>query len=140
MFRIEPTPTKRPLGRASKWVVDHERDVSIERIIGTGEDEDVMQPVWRGRIIPFQIAIRAVREELTGESYFLTRFVAFGYAFAGSEYGDVEFYRFKNDEEKREAQLLAVEALTVFGSIYDGDDRPEGYYRVEFEGKTYVSR
>ena len=140
MFRIESTPTKRPLGRASKWVVDHERDASIERITGTGVDDDVMQLVWRGRIIPFQRRMQLARDELTGEDYFLSRFRHFGYAVGGSDYGDVEFYRFKNDEEKREAQLLAVEALTVFGSIYDGDDRPEGYYRVEFEGKTYVSR
>ena len=139
MFRVEPTPTKRPLGRGNKWIADHERDTSLETVGAlTQESRQFMKLVWRGRVTPFEIVRSQMRDESTGEVYYLTQFTRFPGAVVKKDYGDdVVFHRFASDEERREAQLLAVEALLVYGGIYDGEERPDGYNRVEFEGRLY---
>ena len=75
MFHIEPTPTNRGVGSSNKWVVDHERGVSLERIDSMAHGEgDVMEMVWRGRATKFIFVRRQIHNVVTGETYYLSRF------------------------------------------------------------------
>ena len=68
MFRIEPTPTKRSLGKLGKWVVDHDRDTSLEVVTSFSQESiQVLKLVWRGRVIPFDTVQGQGRDESTGK-------------------------------------------------------------------------
>ena len=63
MFHIEPTPTKRGVGSSNKWVVDHARDASLERVDSLAYGEGtVMQFVWGGRGAKFVVVTRQTHE------------------------------------------------------------------------------
>ena len=71
---------------------------------------------------------------MSGETYYLTKFTAFGVSTAVAMRTKVKSYRFESDEELATAMRLATEALLVYGSGNDGLARPDGYNRVELDG------
>jgi hypothetical protein len=103
-----------------------------------GDPSRIFQIVWQGRTIPFETIEESRRNE-SGDEYILVRFGAFGGSAYANQYG-IKPYRFPNGEERRHVMMLAAEALLVFGSDYDGSAKPEGFYRVEHEGKVYTNR
>lgn len=141
MFRIEPTPTQRPLGQGNLWIIDHDREVTLERVGATGPDpemQDLMKLVWQGRVVAFYMATAGAVDAVTGEKFLLRIIKGFGAEIRNEYYGVyTNFHKFVSDEEKRAAYLLAVEAVIMYGRFYNGDKQPDGYIRVAFEGRQY---
>lgn len=71
---------------------------------------------------------------MTGETYYLTKFTAFGVSLTVEKNTKVKSYRFISDEELAVAVRLAAEALLVYGSNYNGLSRPDGCTRVALDG------
>ena len=69
--------------------------------------------------------------------FFLLAFDSFGGSAVGSYVAELPPYVFSDAEEKRSAQVLAVEALLVCGQNFDGLLRPDGRWRVQFEGRQW---
>lgn len=138
MFRIEQQGAALGgLDAAKRSVVDVDRSVALQRLAGLGPFRGTaMVLVWEGRRIPFEQDRSEVAE--SSSSYFLTEFQTFGASGRVATKFAVPAYTFSDDEEKARAQLLAVEALLVFGGNCDGLSRPNGYNRVEFEGRQWV--
>ena len=116
-------------------VVDHERDVSLHRAAGMGRmPGDGFLLTWGERQIPFESLRTQVSDPVSGETYYLTKFTAFGVSTAVEMRTKVKSYRFVSDEELATAMRLATEALLVYGTNYNGLARPDGYNRVELDG------
>ena len=141
MFRIEPAPTQRPMGQANLWVIDHDRDVTLERVGATGptpEMEDMMKLVWQGRVIAFYMASEGGHDLVTGDLFIKRIIKGFGSEIRNEYYAaNTIFYHFEDEAEKRYAILLAIEAVIVYGRVFNGDKKPDGYIRVECEGREY---
>jgi len=138
MFRIEPTPWNDPvLGKPQKRVIDHERDVWLQFVCSQRDGTRVMKLVWNGNIIPFEVIQTEVRDEPPGEIWYCSKFGSFGASDAAKSWEGIDPYRFDNPLLRRQAEMLAVETLLVFGDHYNGDIRPDGYSRIEFEGRLY---
>ncbi|MBC7725428.1 MAG: hypothetical protein H7146_11870 [Burkholderiaceae bacterium] len=73
---------------------------------------------------------------MTGETYYLTKFTAFGVSLTVEKNTKVKSYRFISDEELAEAVWLAAETLLVYGSNYNGLSRPDGCNRVALDGSS----
>lgn len=130
MFRIENGPDGGLSGRLFTYVVDHDRDVWLKFVSGIGsEPGSVMKLVWEGRIIPFDYYV----ENLTSEPRprLIGRIENFGTSWLAGYKGDLKVFHFSSETERKSAELLAAEALLVFGSMYDGLSFPDGMYTVE---------
>jgi len=66
------------------------------------------------------------------------KFASFGVSAMVSLRVGIRPYVFAGADEQREAQMLAVEALLVYGDVFNGPSKPDGYCRVEFEGRRWV--
>lgn len=131
MFRIEPALERGVLGD-DKMVVDHERDVWLQRVSGLGpEPGDAFKLVWGGRVIPFETVRAPVMKSDGSTAYYLAKFRSFGSSGSARLRANIPVYRFQSDEERQQAMMLAAEALIEFGDVYNGDQRPEGYNRVQ---------
>jgi hypothetical protein len=139
MFQIEED---KAIKGFSKRVIDHERGVWLQMISGLGPEcnGNAMKLVWGERTIPFEVEYFR-GGGIGGERVFnLMRFIEpFGGSLTALAYG-VRPYDFKNLEELRQAKMLAVEAMLVFGSIYNGSKYGEDYFRFEFEGRVYFGK
>ena len=69
--------------------------------------------------------------------FFLMVFDTFGGSQVDTTLAGLQPYVFSDAEEKRSAQVLAVEALLVCGQNFDGLRFPDGRWRVEFEGRQW---
>ncbi|TFC54519.1 MULTISPECIES: hypothetical protein [unclassified Cryobacterium] len=132
MFRIGKA------GSASDYkVVDDERGVWIQFLASRGRSPGgVFKLVVGETVIPFETACDFI-EDADGDGHLLTRFDLFGLSPAASVRGVAPNMMISPDE-LREYMLLAVEALLVFGSFYDGDSKPEGWARVELHAVVYT--
>lgn len=138
MFRIEPTPwPEGSQGQPGRRVIDPDRNVWLQFIHGSRGPERTMKLVWKDKIIPFEASREEVRDDPPGEIWYRWRFKAFGATNAAQSWGGIDPYHFDDPAVRREAQMLAVEALLAYGSHYSGPKHPDGYDRVEFEGKRY---
>ncbi|POH71000.1 hypothetical protein C3B59_03270 [Cryobacterium zongtaii] len=134
MFRVEPWFSPY-LGVMQTIVVDHERDVSLYRAAKMGPmPGDGFILTWGDRQIPFESLSSQVTYPVSGETYYLVKFTAFGFSAAVELRTKVKSYRFGSDEELATARRLAVEALLVYGSNYNGLTYPDGENRVELDG------
>ena len=138
MFRIEPTPWNDPvLGKPQKRVIDHERDAWLQFVRSQRDGPRVMKLVWQGDVIPFEIIRVQVREMPPGETWYRSRFGAFGASNGIKPWDGIKPYHFSDPKLRHQAQMLAVEALLAYGDHYNGDVRSDGYNRIEFEGRLY---
>lgn len=143
MFEIKPAyPADQEI---SKWmVVDEERDVWLQRIGMVGFDEplaEIFKLVWGGRVIPFEVQYTvAAKGSFLGDTdeSSTIRFLGFGGSSGAYYKAKIPAYQFESDEEREAAMLLAVEAMLAFGSFYNGGKCPNGLYRFEHQGKTYI--
>ena len=134
MFRVEPwlSPYR---GVMQTIVVDHGRDVSLYRAANMGRlPGDGFILTWGDRQIPFESFSMQVHDPGSGETYYLVKFTAFGVSAAVELRTAVKSYRFGSDEELAMSRRLAVEALLVYGSNYNGLTYPDGENRVELDG------
>ncbi|POH65437.1 hypothetical protein C3B61_05330 [Cryobacterium zongtaii] len=132
MFRIE-----RAASASDHKIIDDERGVWIQFLGSRGLSRGhVFKLVVGETVIPFETE-RDYIEDADGAAHQLTRFVAFGLSPAAGLRG-VAPYVITSPVERRTYKLLATEALLVFGDIYDGDSRPEGFARVELDGVIYT--
>jgi hypothetical protein len=132
MFRIE-----RAASSGERKIVDDERVVWIQFLCSRGRTPGhVFKLVVGETVIPFETE-RDYIEDADGAAHQLTRFVAFGLSPAANARG-VAPNVITSPFERRKYKLLATEALLLFGDIYDGDSRPEGYARVELDGVIYT--
>jgi hypothetical protein len=136
MFRIESAGS-----RGEMRIVDDERHASLQRVAGLGRSPgSAFKLVWDGRVIPFEVVRENQQDPDTGQEYYRTRFLSFGYSATAKSRQGIESYVFADPQERERAQLLAVEGLLLFGGHYDGDTRPEGYDRIELGERAYTKR
>jgi hypothetical protein len=139
MFQIEAM--ERSGSGRNRIVVDHVRGVWLQMLTSIGpEPGTVFKLAWGERVIPFEAVRQEQHQHDFGEVYFLTRFLAFGRSIFAKSHSGIDEYAFESRQERTQAQMLAVEALLIYGGHYDGDKRPEGYNCVEFEGRIYTKR
>lgn len=136
MWEVRDAPSKGPTGH-SKMTIDETRDVWIQPVgVMIGDPGRIFTLVWRGCAIPFD-TIEESRRDGDGKEYIVVRLRSFGGSAFAFQYG-IAPYRFNSDEERRQAMMLAVEALLAFGSDYNGCQQREGFYRVEHDGRLYT--
>lgn len=134
MFHIEDAPNGHE--SPSKIVVDRDRDAWLRFVSSRGREHGfVFQIAVADKIVPFEVSARSAREG-NGDEYFVEAFDGFGYS-VRAEIAGIPRARFDSKEERQRIQLLAAEALLVFGSDYDGLSRPDGQYRVQLNGETF---
>ncbi|MEC5182681.1 hypothetical protein RCH12_000111 [Cryobacterium sp. MP_3.1] len=132
MFRIE-----RAAGASDHKIIDDERGVWIQFLGSRGKSSGgAFKLVVGETVIPFETE-RDYIEDADGAAHVLTRFFAFGLSPAASVRG-IASNVITSPVERRTYKLLATEALLLFGDIYNGDSKPEGYSRVELDGVIYT--
>jgi hypothetical protein len=137
MWEVRNAPSKGTTNH-DNMMIDASRDVWIQPIgVTIGDPGRVFKLVGGDNVIPFDTIEESQRDE-EGKEYILVKFHSFGGSPFAAQYG-VETYRFRRDEERRQAMMLAAEALIAFGSDYDGARKPEGFYRVEYEGQIFTA-
>lgn len=115
----------RNIGKQGKYdsghiAIDNERDVSLHFVRGfSGEQRAIAayKLIWEGRVIPFDLLLtpdvdRTIRSKREVRSVY--RFEFFGSGRGVSE--GIARYEFKNEEERNQAMILAVEAYLVFAT------------------------
>ncbi|MFD1196997.1 hypothetical protein ACFQ3K_01460 [Brucella gallinifaecis] len=141
MFEIKPAYSEGPCGD-TLMVVDEGRDVWLQRVKGNGtEPGDYFKLVWKGQEIVFFVDSDNRWDE-HGNEYIVEYISQFG----GSPYvwnrkGEsikIHAWHADSPEQEREAMLLAIEALLVYGGFYDGYEHADGIIRVEFESRLYT--
>ncbi len=141
MFHVEPAVGEQASEKGDMVVIDRERDVWLQFVSGyTMRPGTALKLVWQGRVIPLGISRNEQKDEITGETFYLITFKSFGADATAKHYGGILPYKFEDDEEYRQARMLAVEAVLVYGSYYNGDKRPEGYNRFELDGRIYTKK
>ncbi len=120
-------------------VVDEDRDVWLQRIATLGREMSgsLFKLVWGDRIIPFECLSESKWDE-NGNEYFVQRLRYFGGAPRAEYDAGIMPYEFRDEVERREAMLLAVEAVLAYGSLYNGIEYTDGVFRIEFEGRIYT--
>lgn len=137
MFEIKEAFSKGPAGD-TLMVIDEERDVWLQYLGGLGsEPGSCFKLVWKGQAIGFDIRPdNQIDEE--GNDYTIRRLFGFGDSINAEAKDGIKPWRTKDDEDRRQAKLLAVEALLAYGGFYDGYKHLDGIYRIEFEGRFYT--
>ncbi len=120
-------------------VVDEDRDVWLQRIATLGREMSgsLFKLVWGDRIIPFECLSESKWDE-NGNEYFVQRLRYFGGAMGAEFHAGILPYEFRDEAERREAMLLAVEAVLAYGGLYNGSECLDGKHRIEFEGRLYT--
>lgn len=136
MFEVKEAYSKGPLGD-DQMVVDVDRDVWLQRVCGLGIDRgDIYKLAWKKRVIPFEILFDSRRDD-GGKEYIVQRFKTFGGSLSAERFG-LKPYHFEDEEERRQAQFFAIEAVLAYGGFYDGFKHPDGHHQIEFEGRLYT--
>ncbi|AWB88993.1 hypothetical protein [Homoserinimonas hongtaonis] len=119
-------------------IIDPERDASLEFIGGRGRVPGMVHTLTTGDlVVPFE-ARRTAQADAEGHEFYLITFDSFGSLFVTPTGLKLDPVDFTSPAERRRLQLLAAEALLVFGSMYDGLRKPDGFNRVSIEGNTYT--
>lgn len=126
-------------------VVDHERNVSLKFARGAGRGIEwgagkIYRLVWEHRTIAIEATSEEMTDPKTHETYYLRRFKSFGGREYVLGYNVIESYDFQSEDERHQAELLAIEAFFVMGDHYNGDTKPEGYDRFEYKGRIYTKK
>jgi len=135
MFEVKPAYSVSPTGD-KLMMIDETRDVWLQYIGGYGSEPGAyFKLVWKGQEIAF-LVIPENRWDDEGKEYIVQHIYEFGGT--GPLRGSVKPWKAETPQRRREAMLLAVEALLAYGGLYDGYKKPDGLYRVEFEGRLYI--
>lgn len=105
-------------------------------IIGSYEG-DAWKLTWEHRVIPFDTPYRLISDEtvIVDNSCSIHEFKPFGSGRATNE--GVPAYNFKNEQERHQAILLAIEAFLTYKSRLPRRETIDCLYRVEYDGKEY---
>lgn len=110
-------------------VYDPDRDASIEWIEALHEERRKVLKLTVGRrVIPFEISAKEVGEG--ANFHLLTRIARFGWSPIGEITATITSYRFTNQAEFDELLKIAIEGLTIFGTVFNGEEMPPDFYRV----------
>lgn len=140
MFRIEEADGEK-FKFSRMVVIDHDRDAAVQYVTTYVMDiPKVYVLFWQDRIIPFCTIRKEMKDPNNGEVYFQSKFYTFGFNNVAEAKENLKEYKFKNKCEATKATLLAIEAMLIYGSYYDGDKRPDGYDRFLFDGKNYTKK
>lgn len=124
-------------GHPSHAVVDHERRATLQLLAGNGREPGyVFTLETANMLIPFDVSTK-VETTGSGEYRYIKTFVTFGYSPRARLLADVKQTLFQSKDERDNLQLLATEALLIYGGFYDGLSRPEGSVCVDWRGKRY---
>ncbi len=120
-------------------VVDYDRDVWIQYItMERNKDEwtekNIMVLVWHGKVIPFELEGVYQSKVLGGKKEAGWRILNFGESVMARAVGLCGSYKFQSEEERKQASLLAVEALFTYGKTGNGDDPRFAEMLVSFHG------
>ena len=121
--------TDPPSSRLShnKALVDDDRDINFV-ILGTLARGSiyVYRLTWQGRVIPVSASWRPIG----GDIETATQFDLVGLTFnsSGTSYYSISPYAFESEQERADAELVAVECLLAFGRTVDGLVAPSGFY------------
>jgi hypothetical protein len=131
MFQIEPSPVVGARGDSLR-VIDHSRDVWLQRITSHGADSGYTFQLVRGHT---PIALDTIADEhvdADGRTYYLSQIVAIGGSPLALRVAGIDAVAFATADDKDAATELAAEALLVYGNYYDGLSKPEGQFRVSY--------
>ena len=123
-------------GGASIYLAGPDQRLVFRPVVLGPEQGDAFKLVWDDRVIPFDVHYEPKRDD-SGEQYIVEWIEGFGGSSRADDHG-IRTYWFEDASERFEAFLLAIEAVLVFGSNYNGADRPDGRYRFVHEGLTYT--
>ena len=122
----------------ARAVVDVDRHVKLVYASGHGRmPGSAFVLTWGDRVIPFDASANEVRDAVSGDTYFRTTIQMFGASPSAENAVGARPFAFADEEERAAAYRLAVEALLVFGSSYDGLSKPDGYNRVLEGGREW---
>lgn len=135
MFAVEPKPEGAP-GPSKKWVIDHERSVSLQVIVGLGRsDGQAFILIHDAITIPFNVMFDPGHvDPASGDPYYIMRFSSFGRSGETHRLG-YSTYEFADETEERHWKRIAAEALLIYGPSYLGMTFKDGYARVELDGE-----
>ena len=129
MFQVQES------AEGDRTIVDLERGVSLEFIGGLGRMPGTVHTLTTPElVVPFEVC----RTQDADAEFYLTRFYSFGRLFSTPTGPRIEPVDFPSQAARHRLQLLAAEALLVFGSFYNGLAKPDGYNRVDVGEKTYT--
>ena len=129
MFEIDVIQSES--GLRSKAVVDPDRQLRLVRVAGHGPHPgDAFVFSWEGRLIPFDSDTEQVTGAVGGV-YYRTILVMFGGSQSAENAVGVLPFAFSGPDERDAALRLVIESLLVYGSNYDGLEKPDGYHRVQ---------
>ena len=90
--------------------------------------------VWGERIIPFELKWDYLSKNPGSRKGSGWRIMKFGESVMARAVGLCGSYKFQSEEERKQASLLAVEALFTYGKTGNGDDPRFAEMLVSFHG------
>lgn len=135
MFAVEPKP-EGPPGPSKKWVIDHDRNLSLQVLVGLGRSNGQAFILVHNNItIPFNIMLDPGHiDPESGDPYFVMRFSSFGRSGAAHRLGYAT-YEFADEAEEKHWKRIATEALLIYGPSYMGMKFKDSYTLVELDGE-----
>ena len=123
-------------------VVDYDRDVwiqyiTMERNIDEWIEKKIMVLVWHEKVIPFELDGLYQSKFPGGKKEAGWRIVKFGESVMAWAVGLCGPYKFQSEKERKQASLLAVEALFTYGLAGNGDKPNLAGMLVAFNGGIY---
>lgn len=146
MFVVEDVPKSKPDDQP-KRLVDYDRNVWFQMITRYGQGRvSIFKLVWNNNVIPFQaVELHPVPAHVPGPRKKHLHWhmcpqkeQPFGHSTVANSEG-VSDFDFADQQEKTQAERLAIEALLEFGSAYDGKKWDASrHVSVEYNGKIYT--
>ncbi|CAH0238926.1 MULTISPECIES: hypothetical protein [unclassified Arthrobacter] len=136
MFRVEKTEDN-----LVPRVADADAGVYLEWLVtGSPYTTEVFELLNASGGIPFTTSREHVVDPESGLKFTLFKFITFGSApRAQSRAKHLVNRTFDDDNEKQYWMKIAVEALLVFGTAFNGLEAPyKGFTRVEFNNRIYT--
>jgi hypothetical protein len=137
MFEIESS-IRPETNLEARAVVDVDRDVKLVYASGHGRvPGSAFVLTWGDRVIPFDTSRDEVLDDPHGVVYYRTVVRLFGASPSAENAVGAKPFAFADDVERSAALRLAIEALLVYGSNYNGLSKPDGYNRVLEGGREW---
>lgn len=136
MFRVEKTE-----GNLVPRVADADAGVYLEWLVtGSRYTTEVFELLTESGGIPFTTSRESDVDAETGLKFTLFKFNTFGSApRSQSRAAHLVNRTFSDENEKQYWMKIAVEALLVFGTAFNGLDAPyKGFTRVELNNNIYM--
>lgn len=118
-----------PDGTKEWRTVDSETGAYLRFVAQRRDQVTVMVLVCGGWTVPFDTIGNMENEGVPEKEYVDISIICFPSFLSGGFYHIDSSYPEDKKEQKRILDS-AIEAMTIFGSYYNGDKRPPGYYRV----------